>query len=70
MGISALAFHDRAAAADRSSAPEGALRRTPTSLDAIGQRPGPDDTEAAVLAADDTEVALARIAALPLAKQK
>jgi RNA polymerase sigma-70 factor (ECF subfamily) len=41
------------------------LRRTSTSLDAFGQRPGPDDTEAAALAANDTEVALARIAALP-----
>jgi RNA polymerase sigma-70 factor (ECF subfamily) len=29
------------------------------------ERPGPDDTEAAVLAADETEAALARIAALP-----
>jgi RNA polymerase sigma-70 factor, ECF subfamily len=41
------------------------LRRTPTSLDAFAQRSGPDDTEAAVFAANETEVALARIAALP-----
>jgi RNA polymerase sigma-70 factor (ECF subfamily) len=34
-------------------------------LDGFGERPGPDDTEAAVLAADETEAALARIAALP-----
>ena len=34
-------------------------------LDALGGRPGPDDTEGAVLAADETEAALARIAALP-----
>jgi RNA polymerase sigma-70 factor, ECF subfamily len=42
--------------------------RTPYSgagLDALGGLPGPDDTEGAVLAADDTEAALARIAALP-----
>jgi RNA polymerase sigma-70 factor, ECF subfamily len=41
------------------------LRRAPTSLDAFAQRSGPDDTEAAVFAAKETEVALARIAALP-----
>jgi len=40
-------------------------RRAPTSLAAFGQRSGPDDTEAAVLAASETETALARIAALP-----
>jgi RNA polymerase sigma-70 factor (ECF subfamily) len=34
-------------------------------LDALSARPGPEDTEGAVLAADDTETALARIAALP-----
>lgn len=34
-------------------------------LDGFEERPGPDDTEAAALAADDTESALARIAALP-----
>lgn len=41
------------------------LRRATTSLDAFGQRPGLDDTEAAVVAANETEAALARIAALP-----
>lgn len=40
-------------------------RRASTSLDAFGQRPGPDDTEATVLAANETEAALARIATLP-----
>jgi RNA polymerase sigma-70 factor (ECF subfamily) len=42
--------------------------RTPHSgagLDALGGLPGADDTEGAVLAAGDTETALARIAALP-----
>jgi len=42
--------------------------RTPYSgvgLDALAGRPGPDDTEGAVLAADESEAALARIAALP-----
>jgi RNA polymerase sigma-70 factor (ECF subfamily) len=34
-------------------------------LDGFGERPGPDDTEAAVLAGHETEAALARIAALP-----
>ena len=38
---------------------------THAGLDALGGRPGPEDTEGAVLAADDTETALARIAALP-----
>jgi RNA polymerase sigma-70 factor, ECF subfamily len=38
---------------------------TAAGLDAVGGRPGPDDTEDAVLAADETEAALARIAALP-----
>jgi len=41
------------------------LRRAATGLDAFGQRPRDDDTEAAVLAANETEAALARIAALP-----
>ena len=41
------------------------MRRAATSLDAFGQRPVDDDTEAAVLAANETEAALARIAALP-----
>jgi len=41
------------------------LRRAPIGLDALAERPGPDDTEAAVLAEDETEAALARIAALP-----
>jgi RNA polymerase sigma-70 factor, ECF subfamily len=41
------------------------LRRAATSLDAFDQRPGDDDTEAAVLSANETEAALARIAALP-----
>lgn len=36
-----------------------------TGVDALGGRPGPDDTEGAVLAAYETEAALARIAALP-----
>jgi len=58
MGVSALAFHDRPAAADRSSAAGGAFAPG-------GQRPGLDDTEAAVVAANETEAALARIAALP-----
>jgi RNA polymerase sigma-70 factor (ECF subfamily) len=43
-------------------------KRTPhlgPGLDALGGRPGPDDTEGAVLAADETDAALARIAALP-----
>jgi RNA polymerase sigma-70 factor (ECF subfamily) len=43
-------------------------KRTPSSgagLADLGGRPGPDDTEAAVLAADETDAALARIAALP-----
>ena len=39
------------------------LRRAHTSLDSFGQ--GPDDTEAAALAANETEVALACIAGLP-----
>jgi RNA polymerase sigma-70 factor, ECF subfamily len=34
-------------------------------FDALGGRPGPDDTEGAVIAADETAAALARIAALP-----
>ena len=34
-------------------------------LDGFGERPGPDDTEGAVIAADETEAALARIEALP-----
>ena len=34
-------------------------------LEALGGSPAPDDTEGAVLAADETEAALARIAALP-----
>jgi RNA polymerase sigma-70 factor, ECF subfamily len=34
-------------------------------LDALSTQPGRDDTEDAVLAADDTQAALARIAALP-----
>ena len=46
------------------------MRRASRSLDEFGQGPGPDDTEAAVLAANETEAALARIAALPLARQK
>jgi RNA polymerase sigma-70 factor (ECF subfamily) len=33
--------------------------------DTLGHRPEPDETEAAVLAADETEAAVARIAALP-----
>ncbi|CAN5170154.1 RNA polymerase sigma factor [soil metagenome] len=41
------------------------MRRASRSLDEFGQGPGPDDTEAAVLAANETEAALARIAALP-----
>ena len=41
------------------------MRRAATGLDAFGQRPRDDDTEAAVLAANETEAALARIAALP-----
>jgi RNA polymerase sigma-70 factor, ECF subfamily len=43
-------------------------QRTPYSgagLDALGGRPGPDDTEGAVFAAEETEAALARIAVLP-----
>ena len=39
--------------------------RASTSLDAFSQRAGPDDTEATVLAANETEAALTRIAALP-----
>ena len=39
--------------------------RASISLDALAERPGPEDTEAAVLAEDETEAALARIAALP-----
>jgi RNA polymerase sigma-70 factor, ECF subfamily len=42
--------------------------RTPYSgagLDALSARPGRDDTEGSVLATEDTEIALARIAALP-----
>ena len=34
-------------------------------FDALSGRPAPDDTEGAVIAADETESALARIAALP-----
>lgn len=43
-------------------------QRTPYSgagLDVLGGRSGPDDTEGAVLAADATQAALARIAVLP-----
>src|SRR5215207_3538673 len=43
----------------------GRLCRASISLDALAERPGPEDTEAAVLAEDETEAALARIAALP-----
>jgi RNA polymerase sigma-70 factor (ECF subfamily) len=43
----------------------GRAPRSGAGLDALVERPGPDDTEGAVLASDDTEAALARIAALP-----
>jgi RNA polymerase sigma-70 factor, ECF subfamily len=43
----------------------GRTRYSVNGLDALSLRPAPDDTEHAVLAADETETALARIAALP-----
>jgi RNA polymerase sigma-70 factor (ECF subfamily) len=40
--------------------------RAAASLDALGGRAGPDDVEASVLAANETESALVRIASLPM----
>lgn len=43
----------------------GRSPRAGADLSEIGERPGPDDTEALALAATETDVALAHIAALP-----